>query len=171
MCFRFYCLFKFWGFFAHLCRIAWKKFVVFFFSLEVCLRQILQSTDIRVCLNSHHVALTDIHRFRGLSSTTGKAPRDLPDMGKTVQKWFISCNIYDPLWFWGFGVCFFMSCLIPKGLSDLAAGWKALGEPCSSFHPTRDGSGCCFQPLHLQESNTHRVKENGRILQSLLGIQ
>lgn len=139
LCFRFYCLFRL--FFAHLCRNALK--MSFFFRSVFQTNNSKQwhkgSLKLTPCCTHCHLSL-----FRGLTSIIGKTPRDLPGTGRTVEKWFISLDICDPLWFWGFLFCFLLPCLITDGLSHAAAGWRAGVEPCISLHFTRDGSGCCF---------------------------
>lgn len=58
----------------------------------VCCKRILQSSDIRVHLNSCYVTLIVITLFRGLSGITGKASRSLLGIGKTAEECFISLN-------------------------------------------------------------------------------
>lgn len=56
---------------------------VFFFSLEVCFRQVLQSSDIRVSIKSHHVTLIVIyHSSEGSPASLERLPGTYQELAK-----------------------------------------------------------------------------------------
>lgn len=124
----------------------------------MCSKQILQSSDIRVHLNSCYVTLIVITLFRGLSGITGKASRSLSGIGKTAEECFISLNtnlIQEPFVVFLYCIVLVLFYLVTTGISAAAARKRAGGKSCLSFHITQDGSPCCFELSHPKEPSIH----------------